>query len=73
MLTVISEAGQPMFARVDIPSDPAETDAATTELVHAAIVDGGRRALLVLYTDDAADADDADADDAETAPHSDEW
>lgn len=56
VLMVLGDSGRPMFARIDLPADQAEADAATTELLHAAVTNGGRRALLVAYTDDEAEA-----------------
>lgn len=55
VMMVLGHGGQPMFARVDMPTAAHEADAACAELVHAAITNDGRRAVLVAYTDhDAA-------------------
>src|SRR5690349_3087809 len=46
VLMVLGDGGRPMFARVDLPTDQAQHDAASVELLHAATVNGGRRAVL---------------------------
>ena len=56
VMMLLGDAGRPMFARVDMPTSADEADAACAELVHAAVVNGGRRAVLVAYTDHGAAA-----------------
>jgi hypothetical protein len=55
-MMVLGEGGHPMFARVGMPACAEDADAAAAELVHAARVNGGRRAVLVAYTDDVGAA-----------------
>lgn len=52
VMMLLGRGGQPMFARVDLPTSAEEADAACAELVRAAVTNGGRRAVLVAYTDD---------------------
>lgn len=49
VMMLLSQGGRPMFARVDMPTTAEEADAACSELVHAAVANGGRRAVLVAY------------------------
>ncbi len=52
VMMLLGHDGRPMFARVDMPTCADEADLACDELVHAAVVNDGRRAVLVAYTDD---------------------
>jgi hypothetical protein len=56
VMMLLGDHGRPMFARVDVPSCAEESDAACAELVHAAVVNGGGRVVLVAYTDDVGAA-----------------
>ena len=52
VMMLLGHDGRPMFARVDMPTCAEEARLACDELVHAAVANDGRRAVLVAYTDD---------------------
>jgi hypothetical protein len=52
VMMLLGKDGRPMFARIDMPTCADEADLACDELVHAAVTNDGRRAVLVAYSDD---------------------
>lgn len=61
VLLTAGEEGHSFHARIDLPDDPADLDLVVEPLVDAALRNGVRQAMLVLYTDDACLALEADA------------
>jgi hypothetical protein len=53
VLLTAGDAGEPFHARTDLPDDPADLDLVVDPLVEAALRNGARQAMLVLYTYDA--------------------
>jgi len=59
VLLTHGEVGEPFHARVDLPEDPADLDLVIDPLVQAALGNGARRAIIVVYTDDHYLAEEA--------------
>ena len=57
VLLTAGEIGEPFHARTDLPDDPADLDLVAGYLVDAAVRNGARQAMIVVYTDDARLAD----------------
>jgi hypothetical protein len=52
VLLTTGEVGEPFHARTDLPDDPADLDLVVEPLVEAALRNGARQAIVVLYTHD---------------------
>jgi len=52
VLLTAGEEGESFHARVDLPDDPADLDLAVDPLVDAALRNGVRKAMIVVYTHD---------------------
>jgi len=52
VLLTAGDVGEPFHARTDLPDDPADLDLVVGPLVDAALRNGARQAMIVLYTHD---------------------
>lgn len=59
VLITLGADPQPFHARIDLPDDPGDLTFVAEQLVVAALRNGGRRALVIVYSDDSCLAERA--------------